>query len=311
MRINSDHPGLQEQKKDMQRGIMILSIGEILVDIFTSYERIGGAPFNFAYHMKKFGFPTRFISRIGHDEKGEKINRFISESGFDTGDVQIDTDHPTGRVHVQLNEKGIPDFEIVPDVAYDHLSFDTLTENFKERPPELVYFGSLIQRTPQSFKNLHDMFSKLSDQTTYLYDMNLRPGVANMSLLNQSLKTADILKLNEEELHVTATMMGITADESEIVDILMADFGLKLVAVTGGEKGSSLYMGGEKYKITAPETDIVDTVGAGDAYCALLAVGYLSQWPPEKILAEANRFSALICQIPGAIPSSDSFYRLS
>ena len=127
---------------------MILSIGEILVDIFPNYERIGGAPFNFAYHMKKFGFPTRFISRIGCDETGENINRFISESGFDKKDIQLDADHPTGRVQVQLNEKGIPDFEILKDVAYDHISFDTVINNCKENPPEFVYFGSLIQRTP-------------------------------------------------------------------------------------------------------------------------------------------------------------------
>ena len=102
---------------------MILVIGEILFDVFPNYRRLGGAPFNFAYHLKNFGFDVRFISRIGMDDAGKEILHRLELARFDPDDIQIDDVHPTGSVNVQLDKSGAPKFDIISDVAYDYIEF--------------------------------------------------------------------------------------------------------------------------------------------------------------------------------------------
>ena len=98
---------------------MILVIGEILFDVFPNYMRLGGAPFNFAYHLKNFGFDVRFISRIGRDDAGREILHRLELARFDLKYIQVDDVHPIGSVNVQLDKNGAPKFDIISDVAYD------------------------------------------------------------------------------------------------------------------------------------------------------------------------------------------------
>lgn len=287
---------------------MILSIGEILIDVFPDYQRIGGAPFNFAYHMKKMGFPVRFISRIGMDGVGNRIVSFAADAGFDSSDFQIDRQHPTGRVDVKLDDVGVPHFAIATDVAYDFIDFDNLIDERDGLSPQLVYFGSLIQRTKRGYQNLQTFLTKLPRETFRFYDMNLRPGCFDEELITRSLAAADIIKINEEELQTASKIVGCGNTEVDTVRDMKKQFGLKIVAVTKGSKGSALYTDDGLYEIEAPDTKIVDTVGAGDAYCAALAAGVLSGWDPEKMVSKANIFSAHICGIQGAVPSTDKIY---
>ncbi|MDH3574465.1 MAG: PfkB family carbohydrate kinase, partial [Desulfobacteraceae bacterium] len=118
---------------------MICVVGEILFDVFPSYKRLGGAPFNFAFHLKNLGFPVRFISRIGNDPDGKKILSLLERYRFDLNDIQLDDIHPTGTVKVKLDEYGVPQFRITSDVAYDYIEF--IPESHREliRQAELVY----------------------------------------------------------------------------------------------------------------------------------------------------------------------------
>ncbi len=278
------------------------------MDVFPDYQRIGGAPFNFAYHMKKMGFPIRFISRIGVDGVGNEIASFATDAGFDSSDFQIDRQHPTGRVDVKLDDVGVPHFAIATDVAYDFIDFDSLIDERNGLFPQLVYFGSLIQRTKRGFQNLQTFLTKLPSETIRFYDMNLRPGCFDEKLITRSLAAADVLKLNEEELKTASKIMGRGNTEMDTVRDMKKQFGLKIVAVTKGATGSALYTDDDLYEIEAPDIKVVDTVGAGDAYCAALALGALSGWDPEKMASKATLFSARICGIQGAVPSTDKIY---
>jgi fructokinase len=104
---------------------MILVVGEILIDVFDHYQRIGGAPFNFAFHLKQLGLPVRLLTRIGDDRPGRDILDMLERQGFDPQDVQIDSRHPTGTVRVALDDQGVPQFDIHTGVAYDHLDLST------------------------------------------------------------------------------------------------------------------------------------------------------------------------------------------
>jgi len=138
---------------------VIVVIGEILIDIFPHYERIGGAPFNFAYHLKKMGFSVRFLSRVGQDRHGERILDRLRSAGFDLDDVQLDPVRPTGTVGVQLDKNGVPHFDICENVAWDHLDLGACPVAATEGT-EMIYFGSLVQRTESGRRQIQNLLLK-------------------------------------------------------------------------------------------------------------------------------------------------------
>ncbi len=289
---------------------MIFVAGELLVDIFPNYRRIGGAPFNFAFHVKNLGLPVCFASRIGRDKYGDEILEMLSKNSFSTRDIQVDEKHSTGRVQVSFDSEGSPDFEILPDTAFDYIDFSPYM-SFEE-PPEMVYFGTLIQRTPEGFSRLHSFLDSLSAETLCFYDINLRQGTYQPGVIDMSLKKADIVKLNEEELaYLSSRFLQSGGNAESDVFSLMEKYGISALSLTRGSDGSELFLEDRQhFSVSAPNVDpIVDTVGAGDAYAAVLALGRLRGWQPDRILSLASMFSASICRIEGAVPEDPSFYQ--
>ena len=142
-----------------------------------------------------------------------------------------------------------------------------------------------------------------------LYDINLRPRCFTKAIIIESLKQSDVLKLNDEELEIIKQMFGLEKKSRAVIEFLMIKFDIEMISVTKGEKGSCLYIKDEEYCIEPNRTrKIVDTVGAGDAYTAILAIGYLNKWHPERILTVATDFASSICENEGAVPSSKRFY---
>jgi fructokinase len=288
---------------------LILSIGEILFDQFPESRRLGGAAFNFAYHIHRLDGPVRFLSRIGHDPEGQAIFDFLAERRFPVDDLQRDADHPTGRVLVTLDAGGGAQFDILPGVAYDFITPTPSIAQFVKDDCQLIYFGSLIQRSAHGAQTLRRILGLRSSRTKCLCDINLRPACFNADSLTYALQEADVLKINTEELATLASMNAIRGDTPQTVAALMARFDIEMVALTRAEHGSSLFTGGERYDI-APERglQIKDTVGAGDAFAAMLAIGYVRRWPPERILKAASRLASQVCRIQGAIPNDPAFY---
>ncbi len=287
---------------------MICSIGEILFDIFPKYRRIGGAPFNFAFHLQSLGFNTHFISRIGDDEKGREVLSFLRERSFNPQFIQIDGEHRTGEVQVTLNGDGNARFHIVEDVAYDHIACTDAIRTLMAEA-DLVYYGSLVQRSGPGFGQVREMLRSRGEKTRCLYDVNFRPGCYNEQIVRASLSPCSILKLNSDELVIIQEMLSVPGDPDTAVRRLMADYDLEMVALTMGGEGSRLYTP-EAQHTAAPSGNltIVDTVGAGDGFTAILAAGYLAGWEGERILETATRFASSICEIEGAIPESTDFY---
>jgi fructokinase len=288
---------------------MILSVGEILFDHFVDYRRVGGAPFNFSFHLKKLAFPVRFVTRIGEDRDGRELRILLDRSGFSGEDLQLDERFPTGRVVVNVDEKGVPIFEILPDAAFDQLEMNSAVRSILDQGPRLVYFGTLIQRTAPGREFMRNIFSGVNEKARFLCDINLRQGCYNREIVEESLKRADILKLNAEELReVTDLLLTKEAADNPCESIREA-FDIELICLTKGERGSEIF--DERGRFTmgpAAVPEIADTVGAGDAFSAILAVGYLQGWDSERILSIASKFAADICGLPGALPEEDSFY---
>lgn len=287
---------------------MIIVIGEILIDRFPDYERIGGAPFNFAFHLMQMGFPVRLITRIGNDNDGRKISRLLHQSGFNLKDVQVDDEHATGTVDVSLDSKGVPHFNIREDVAYDHIELASVwSEN--SQAPAMIYFGTLVQRTPHGLEQVQQFLKKHASGANCFCDINLRPPHINGEAIEPSLDHADILKLNDEELLQIARICNGPGQAKAAVSWLMQKYGISTIALTQGTEGSKIMTPARTFK--SPPVNIakvVDTVGAGDAYASVLAAGILKQCPVERILELATAFAAQICCLPGAIPEDKAIY---
>jgi fructokinase len=288
---------------------LILVIGEILFDVFENEKRPGGAPFNFAYHLKNIGFPLRFISRIGNDVLGKEILNILAQHHFDIDDIQIDDKHDTGTVTVQLSSSGNPTFHINTDVAYDYINYLPKEHSFLTDKADMIYFGTLMQRSKQGFDNIQRFMENRRSDAVCFYDINLRPDCYSGKVILTSLEHADILKLNTQELDECQRILGFSKDNDAFIPFLMNRYALKIVALTRGDKGSELYTKDGRFQSkTNRVSSIVDTVGAGDAYSAMLAVGIIKGWKPDKMLSMSSTFASHICEIRGAIPESREFY---
>ena len=295
---------------------MILVLGEILFDLFPAYKRIGGAPFNFAFHLKHLGFDVRFISRVGNDDLGNEILAFLDSLGFDKGDIQTDPVHATGTVTVSMakdcsNGSGEShSFSIVKDAAYDHIRFDKNLRDLCVSDPELIYFGTLIQRTPSGRDLIRNCLTSAGSASCKFCDINLRPDCYTRQVVDEAVAAADILKLSHEELDVLAPDLNASL-ESRAAS-LITETGPDLIILTRGKYGS--LWATRQHVLVHPvpnDTDIIiaDTVGAGDAYAAMSAADRMAGLEDQKTMALAQDFASRICGIKGALPQNQSFYR--
>jgi len=289
---------------------MIVALGEILFDIFPGYKRIGGAPFNFAYHMLKMGIPVNFVTKIGEDDAGRNIMSYLDLNGFNTLHVQWDSRYETGRVIVKLDSEGNPKFNILEDAAYDFIEFDPGIAATLRQKPGLIYFGSLAQRTETGFKTIQRILSARESATRCFYDVNLRPHCYTEKIVKESLRQSDVVKMNEDELQCLKTIFRFLKSDRSFIEYLMQTYGIEMLSVTKGKKGSEVFTLANSYQIeNDPMETVADTVGAGDAYASMIAVGYMNHWHPNCILEKATELARRVCTIKGAIPKEADFYK--
>ena len=228
---------------------------------------------------------------------------------FDPDDIQVDDVHPTGSVNVQLDKSGAPQFDIIPEVAYDYIEFIPEYHSDLIEGARLIYFGTLVQRSEAGCANLQAFISGSRSETLNFYDINLRAGCYNNAIIKKSLLKTDILKLNTHELGKLKQMLSKKIDNDTFVHHLMETHSIRTVSLTKGELGSELFTNQGCFSSEPAEAiRVVDSVGAGDAYAAMSAAGMLENWQPEEILNRASLFASRICEIKGAIPDSASFY---
>lgn len=288
---------------------MILALGEILFDELPSGRRPGGAPFNFAQHLHRLGHNVRFASAIGgRDNEGMELLRLILNAGLDPNFVQRHSEAPTGRVAVTVDANGIPAYDIVRNVAYDFIDFDALPAI----EPNLIYFGSLIQRTRAGRARLQAYLKSFPNSVRRFYDVNFRDGCVSPDILVPSLKQTDILKLNDDELPIVGKLTGIGDAGDALIERLMQTFGIEQIALTRGPQGCALYTpDGKTEEPPGPlrKEDIIDTVGAGDAFAAMLAHGTLNNLDPRQTLQRCTQLAEFVCTISGAVPPDDRIYQ--
>jgi len=284
----------------------IVSIGEVLFDCYQDEKVIGGAPFNFFYHIYKLTSSAEFISRIGNDENGKSIINFFKKNNISTKYIQFDKKHSTGIVNINVDKNGNPTFDVIPNCAYDFIDLNPKISKLIESDTSLLYFGTLAQRSTVSRKTIQSILGK---NIKYFCDINLRANYYTKAILDDCFKKVNVIKLNEDELKIVSGLfLTSTFELQSSAEELRRKFEIDLLSITLGEGGALLIdkfgLNENKYSVEK----VVDTVGAGDAYSAILCLGYLNKMPIDRINFLANKFAASICGIKGAIPHSDEMY---
>ncbi|WAC71573.1 PfkB family carbohydrate kinase [Roseateles sp. SL47] len=297
----------------------LLVLGEALVDEFADGPVAGGAPLNVARSLRALGLETHFATRLNPDDAaGEMLLASMRRFGLSLAGVQADTVHASGRVSVHESGHGGHRFQIHRNVAWDHLEAPPILEWLGERNPGLVYAGSLARRHPESRATLERVLAAFSATGGVRYlDLNLRAGSDRRELAEACLAAADWVKVNDEELQRLADWFELPApsrsaspETTRCAHALMRRFGLRRLVVTLGEQG---YVGfnGDSLPVSGPAQPLlrrVDTVGAGDAFSAMLVASLLRGRSWAQALELANGMAGAMCGERGPAPANLSFY---
>jgi fructokinase len=284
----------------------VTAIGEILFDVYPNSKALGGAPINFLYHVFKLTGQGTIVSRVGHDVLGENVRRFLTGNGIATNYIQYDHKHPTGITNVTLDEQKVPSFNIDLDRAYDFIEISTELQSLIDNETDCLYYGSLAQRNDVSRNTVQSLFGK---DIKYFCDLNIRQNFYSEDIITRSVKAADVLKVNIDELKLLNDLLiGNKFDIMQTSFELMKKFNIDLIAVTKGAAGSTLIRDGKTDHHQLEVKEVTDTLGAGDAFASILCVGYLKGWPLSLINKIANEFAGEICKLKGALPEDDSLY---
>ncbi|MHC4659696.1 MAG: carbohydrate kinase family protein [Planctomycetota bacterium] len=285
-----------------ERKFITVGLGEILWDVLPDGKQLGGAPANFAYHAQALGGRGVVVSCIGDDDLGKGILSCLDEMKLDRKYVAVDGGHPTGTVTVRLDENGKPDYIIHENVAWDFIPSSSALLSLAAET-DAVCFGSLCQRSEVSQKTVRSFLTATRPDCIRLFDINIRQSYYNEDVVRTMLKLSNVLKLNDEELATVAGLLGIEGSETDVLSELIQRYDLSLIALTKGPEGSRLYTGSRDSECEAAPIDkIADTVGAGDAFSAAIAIGWLRGDDLDKINAKASRVASFVCSQSGATP---------
>lgn len=301
----------------------VVGLGEVLWDVFSpNKKRLGGAPANFAYHALCMGNNGLVLSSVGADELGAEALAILKSRGVDTRYIQRSTTSQTGTVMVTLSSDGQPSY-VIEGGAWDSLE---LVPSWLQLAAEtdVVCYGSLAQRSALSRATIREFIARTPPSCVRVFDCNLRQTYFEQSTLSSGLAAATIFKLNDEEAMPVIECLGLHRPTDTAVTledcadrILAAYAGLKLVCVTKGAKGVSLVSRDARVSALSPAVEVVDTVGAGDAFTAALVhslLGTTMDTFTEATLTAAavfaTKYAGYVCTQAGATPPPPEWLRV-
>jgi fructokinase len=281
----------------------IISIGEVLWDVFEDSEKLGGAPFNFAVHASRLGHEVTFVSAVGDDERGHAVLTRASELGLRPDFIQIAPGAATGTVSVRVDSAGQPDFTIRRPAAYDALQLGRADlRRLAAIEPDWLYYGTLHQAEPAARAETKRLAEALPGAKRF-YDINLRRHSYTRELIAELMAAAHVVKLNEHEAVAVDAMFGCRHDAlSEFTEFWSRKFGWAAVAVTRGSRGCAIRIGRDYAEPPGYTVKVADTVGAGDAFAAAFLEGFSQGWNANRTGDFANRVGAVVASRPGGAP---------
>jgi fructokinase len=281
----------------------VVGLGEVLWDVLPERTCLGGAPANFAYITTLMGDQGIVASRVGEDSRGIEALRRLEELGLDIDYVQTDREHPTGVVNVTVDDSGVAQYEIAHPVAWDFLDWNSDWRQLAH-DSDAVCFGTLAQRSEKSCAAIRHFLAAVPEHTLKVFDVNLRQSYYSAPILSESMRLADIVKLNDDELPKIMSLSKIPhKDALSSAQRLIREYDLKLVCITRGGNGSLLVQNGDVSEHPGFKVRVADTVGSGDAFTAGLVHEYLHGAPLSLMNEVANLVGAWVASEVGAMPT--------
>jgi fructokinase len=292
-----------------KRRSLIVGIGELLWGVFPEQKVLGGAPANFAYIASQFGFDAYTVSAIGKDLLGKEILDNLAGKELNYLIEQID--HPTGTVQITLNEKGVPQYEICENVAWDNIPFTQRSADLAQNC-SAVCFGTLAQRNEISRETIYRFLELVPDNALKIFDINLRQHFYSKEIIHESLRRCNILKINDDEVVEVAKLFACSGSSEQGVCLhLLKEYNLDIVVETRGAQGSHVFTSNETSHMDTPKVHVADTVGAGDAFTGSFVAALLQGESLRSAHQLAVEVSAYVCTQHGAMPElPDAFVEL-
>lgn len=277
----------------------VITIGEILWDVFPEGTKAGGSSMNVALNLHKQSTQTSFISAVGNDDNGKELLSFLAESDFPVNLVQVNAELPTSTVIVQLDENHHATYTITQPVAWDDIKLTDENIEAVKQADALVYC-SLTCRDKRSKETI---LSLLENAKIKIFDINLRAPFYEKELIDQLLAKADILKINEDEIVWVRETFGFTGSTDEqILKQIATRYNIEIICLTLGAKGACVLKDGKLFKHAGYKVQVIDTVGAGDAFLATFIACHLQGHPIEASLDNACKVGAFVTSQAGANP---------
>lgn len=283
----------------------IVSVGEILWDVIGETEYLGGAPLNFAAHAQKLGHEVFMISAVGEDERGRRALDSLRQREISTEFVQVLPGKNTGTAEVELDGDGKPMFRIVRPAAYDFVELTApRLKRIAEIQPHWIYFGTLYHMTKQALASTLKLLEAVPSARRF-YDVNLRDGNWNLSIVEQLASQANVIKLSDSEAEFLDGSLNADGHEGSVEHFCQRwsdQYRCKIICVTFGERGCAIFKDGRYAEVPGCKVQVADTVGAGDAFSAAFLHGLDQGWDVQRCGAFANAVGALVASRAGAIP---------
>ena len=278
----------------------LISIGEILWDVIGGQEHLGGAPLNLSVHASRLGHDVSVVSAVGADQRGDRALEAMSRLGLSIDLVQRSKEWPTGIVTVTVADDGQPEFEIHRPAAYDSMTLNApALERVAASDVDWVCFGTLLSMSPRGRNVLLEAMDALPRARRF-YDVNLRPKSFTPELVLALLGRANVVKLNQDEVHsVDVMLQRSNRTLEEFCRDYTARFGWEAVCITRGEWGCAIFVRDQYVEVPGYRVQVADTVGAGDAFSAAFLHGLNGGWPAVEIGDFANRLGAIVASRPG------------
>ena len=279
---------------------MIVGLGEALWDVLPEGAKLGGAPANFAYHVSQFGLDSIAISALGNDILGDQTVKEFEQKGVNF--LMPRVDFPTGRVDVQLDNEGVPTYDIKTNVAWDNIPYTDELDKIA-RNAKAVCFGSLAQRSEVSRQTIQHFLENTPEGCMKIFDINLRQNFYTKEVIQESLDHCNVLKINDEELVAIGRMFGYPGlDIENKCWLILGKYNLDMLVLTCGTNGSYVFSPKKMSFQETPVVEVADTVGAGDSFTATFTAAILSGKSIKEAHALAVKVSAFVCTQKGAMP---------
>ena len=286
----------------------VVGLGEALWDVLPDGRKLGGAPANFAYHAGQFGLNAIAVSALGEDKLADETIAQLEEKGLHYCMPRVP--YPTGTVQVELDDEGVPTYDIKENVAWDNIPFTPELQAIAENT-RAVCWGSLAQRNVVSRQTIYKFLDATPKDCMKIFDINLRQTFYTKEVICESMKRCNVMKINDEELIVIGRMFGYPGlDIENKCWLILGKYDLDMLVLTCGVNGSYVFTPGRVSFQKPPVVEVADTVGAGDSFTGSFCASILE----GKSVAEAHKLavevSAFVCTQSGAMPDVKAYFNL-